>query len=158
MQKIQTIMSMAEDMTHHKLSNSQLSDADDRAVAIALNDNHTLTVPDLRGNKISDACATPLAMALQVSIHQGFEFKKTDILTLLDKMILLLDTLGMQESYYFVADAYFATGFIIKGLPSKGNHLLILLKLFGFMTLDSNLNYQSRLVFIISAHTRIGSG
>jgi hypothetical protein len=46
----------------------------------------------------------------------------------MDKMVLLLDSLGMNEPFYFVADAYYATGKIVRGLLAKGNHLVTRVK------------------------------
>jgi hypothetical protein len=43
-------------------------------------------------------------------------------------MILLIDSLGMTEPFYLVADAYYATGKIIRGLLAKGNHLVTRVK------------------------------
>lgn len=77
---------------------------------------------------LSRALSSVFAVPLVSRIHEGFEFNKTDNLTLLDKMILLLDSLDIQESYYFVADAYYASGCIINGLLSKGNHLITRVK------------------------------
>jgi hypothetical protein len=48
--------------------------------------------------------------------------------TLLDKMILLIDSLGLKERFYFVADAYYATGNIVRGLLAQGNHLVTRVK------------------------------
>jgi hypothetical protein len=47
---------------------------------------------------------------------------------LLDKMILLIDSLGIPEPFYFVADAYYGTGRIIRGLLAQGNHLVTRVK------------------------------
>ena len=43
-------------------------------------------------------------------------------------MILLLDSLGIKEPFYFVADAYYATGNIVRGLLAHGNHLVTRVK------------------------------
>ena len=43
--------------------------------------------------------------------------------TLLDKMISLLALIEINQPYYFVADAYYASGKVIKGL-SEDNHLI----------------------------------
>lgn len=43
-------------------------------------------------------------------------------------MILLIDSLGMNEPFYLVADAYYATGKIVRGLLAKGNHLVTRVK------------------------------
>jgi hypothetical protein len=42
--------------------------------------------------------------------------------TLLDKMLLLLATLNIEGSYYFVGDAYYANGKTVNGLLANGNH------------------------------------
>ncbi len=55
-------------------------------------------------------------------------FSNRDQRTLLDKMILLLDSLGMSQPFYFVADAYYATGKIVRGLLAQGNHLVTRVK------------------------------
>ena len=39
-------------------------------------------------------------------------------------MVLPIDSLGMKEPFYFVADAYYATGKIVRGLLANGNHLV----------------------------------
>ena len=69
---------------------------------------------------LSTVCAVPLACR----IHEGLVFSNRDHRTLLDKMIGLIDSLGMKEPFYFVADAYYATGKIVRGLLAKGNHLV----------------------------------
>ena len=43
-------------------------------------------------------------------------------------MILLIDSLEIQEPFYFVADAYSATGNIVRGLLAHGNHLVTRVK------------------------------
>ena len=48
--------------------------------------------------------------------------------TLLDKMILLLDSLGLNQPFYFVADAYYASGKVVRGLLAQGNHLVTRVK------------------------------
>jgi hypothetical protein len=61
---------------------------------------------------------------LACRIHEGVVFSNRDRRTLLDKMVLLIDSLGVNEPFYFVADAYYATGKIVRGLLAKGNHLV----------------------------------
>ena len=73
---------------------------------------------------LTQALATIFALPLACRIHEGVVFSNRDKRTLLDKMILLLDSLGMNEPFYFVADAYYATGKIVRGLLAKGNHLV----------------------------------
>ena len=43
-------------------------------------------------------------------------------------MILPIDSLGLKEPFYFVADAYYATGNIVRGLLDQGNHLVTRVK------------------------------
>jgi hypothetical protein len=43
-------------------------------------------------------------------------------------MILLIDSLGLKVPFYFVADAYYATGKIVRGLLAQGNHLVTRVK------------------------------
>src|SRR3972149_1954066 len=68
------------------------------------------------------------AIPLACRIHEGVVFSNRDKRTLLDKMILLIDSLGMTEPFYFVGDAYYATGNIVRGLLAKGNHLVTRVK------------------------------
>jgi len=64
------------------------------------------------------------AVPLASRIHEGVVFSNRDKKTLLDKMIILLQSLGLGHNYYFVADAYYATKKIIKGMLNEGNHLI----------------------------------
>ena len=77
---------------------------------------------------LTQALATVFALPLACRIHEGVVFSNRDKRTLLDKMILLLDSLGMKEPFYFVADAYYATGKIVRGLLEQGNHLVTRVK------------------------------
>jgi len=77
---------------------------------------------------LTQALASVFALPLACRIHEGVVFSNRDQRTLLDKMILLLDSLGLEECYYFVADAYYASGKIIRGLLAKGNHLVTRVK------------------------------
>ena len=77
---------------------------------------------------LTQALSTVFAVPLACRIHEGVVFSNRDKRTLLDKMILLLDSLGMHEPFYFVADAYYATGKIVRGLLAKGNHLVTRVK------------------------------
>ena len=72
--------------------------------------------------------ATCGALPLAGRIHEGLVFSNRDQRTLLDKMIHLLDRLGIQEPFYFVADAYYASGGVVRGLLEKGNHLVTRVK------------------------------
>ncbi len=73
---------------------------------------------------LARALSSVLAIPLACRIHEGVVFSNRDKRTLLDKMIMLLDSLEMKESFYFVADAYYASGKIVRGLLAKGNHLV----------------------------------
>ena len=63
------------------------------------------------------------AVPLAVRLHEGVVFSNRCQRTLLDKMIALLGILKIDQPYYFVADAYYASGKVIKGL-SEDNHLI----------------------------------
>jgi len=73
---------------------------------------------------LAQALSSVLAIPLACRIHEGVVFSNRDKRTLLDKMVLLVDSLGMTEPFYFVGDAYYATGNIVRGLLAKGNHLV----------------------------------
>ena len=77
---------------------------------------------------LTQALASVFALPLACRIHEGVVFSNRDQRTLLDKMILLLDSLGLKESCYFVADAYYASGKIVRGLLAKDNHLVTRVK------------------------------
>jgi len=77
---------------------------------------------------LTQALASLFALPLACRIHEGVVFSNRDQRTLLDKMILLLDSLRLNESCYFVADAYYASGKIVRGLLAKGNHLVTRVK------------------------------
>jgi hypothetical protein len=65
---------------------------------------------------------------LACRIHEGTVFSNRDQRTLLDKMILLIDSLGLRQPFYFVADAYYSPGKIVRGLLVQGNHLVTRVK------------------------------
>ena len=73
---------------------------------------------------LTQALSTVFAVPLACRIHEGVVFSNRDHRTLLDKMVLLVDSLGINEPFYFVADAYYATGKIVRGMLTKGNHLI----------------------------------
>jgi len=77
---------------------------------------------------LTQALSSVFALPLVCRIHEGVVFSNRDQRTLLDKMILLLDSLGLKEPFYFVADAYYATGNIVRGLLAQGNHLVTRVK------------------------------
>jgi hypothetical protein len=77
---------------------------------------------------LAQALSSVFAIPLACRIHEGVVFSNRDKRTLLDKMILLIDSLGMTEPFYFVGDAYYATGNIVRGLLATGNHLVTRVK------------------------------
>ncbi|MGB6068102.1 MAG: transposase, partial [Desulfomonilaceae bacterium] len=77
---------------------------------------------------LTQALSSVFALPLACRIHEGTIFSNRDHRTLLDKMILLLDSLGIKEPCYFVADAYYAAGNIVRGLLAHGNHLVTRVK------------------------------
>ena len=77
---------------------------------------------------LTQAVSSIFALPLACRIHEGTVFSNRDHRTLLDKMILLLDSLDIKEPCYFVADAYYAAGNIVRGLLAHGNHLVTRVK------------------------------
>ena len=68
------------------------------------------------------------AVPLVSRIHEGLVFTNRDQRTLLDKMASLIESLGIGEPFFFIADAYYATGKIVRKLLQKGNHLITLVR------------------------------
>lgn len=64
------------------------------------------------------------AVPLCARIHEGLVFSNRDQRTLLDKLLRLLDALGLPEPVLLIADAYYASGKIIRGLFAQGGHLV----------------------------------
>ena len=81
---------------------------------------HSLQAVSLLVHAAQDVFAVPLAMR----IHEGLVWSNRDKRTLLDKMLTLLQTVSIETSFYFVADAYYAAGKVVKGLLKQGHHLL----------------------------------
>jgi hypothetical protein len=77
---------------------------------------------------LTQALSSVFALPLACRIHEGTVFSNRDQRTLLDKMILLIDSLGLKEPFYFVADAYYASGKVVRGLLAHGNHLVTRVK------------------------------
>ena len=70
------------------------------------------------------AAESVLAVPLATRIHEGLVWSNRDKRTLLDKMLALLKIVDIQQPFYFVADAYYASQKIITGLLDQGNHLV----------------------------------
>jgi DDE superfamily endonuclease len=64
------------------------------------------------------------AIPLVARISEGLVFSNRDKRTLLDKLIQLLAELAIEQPYYLVADAYYASKKIALPLLKKGNHLV----------------------------------
>lgn len=71
-----------------------------------------------------NAASTVFAVPLASRIHEGFIWSNRDQRTLLDKMIHLIHATEVQEPFYFVADAFYASGKMSDGLIEQGNHLV----------------------------------
>jgi hypothetical protein len=65
-----------------------------------------------------------LAVPLAMRIHEGLIWSNRDKRTLLDKMLALIGILDVGQLFYFVADAYYASGKIINGLLDQNQHLV----------------------------------
>ena len=81
---------------------------------------HSLQSVCILMNAASSVFAVPLAS----HIHEGFIWSNRDRRTLLDKMINLLRATDVQQAFYFVADAFYASGKMADGLIKRGNHLI----------------------------------
>ena len=74
------------------------------------------------------AAHSVFAVPLAVRIHEGLVWSNRDRRTLLDKMLSLLGIVAIGESFYFVADAFYAAGKVVKGLLVQNNHLITRVK------------------------------
>ena len=73
---------------------------------------------------LAQAANSVFAVPLAARIHEGIVLSNRDRHTLLDKIIALLAIISLARPFYFVADAYYASGKIVDGLLSQGNHLI----------------------------------
>ena len=73
------------------------------------------------------AAKSVFSVPLAVRIHEGLVWSNRKR-TLLDKMLGLLDILAIEVPFYFVADAYYAAGKMVRGLLKQGNHLVTRVK------------------------------
>jgi hypothetical protein len=81
---------------------------------------HSLQAVSLLVHAAQSFFAVPLA----ARIHEGLVWSNRDKRTLLDKMLGLLGMLTIETPFYFVADAYYAAGKVVKGLLEQGHHLV----------------------------------
>ena len=70
------------------------------------------------------ALASFVALPLGVEIHEGLVFSNRDKRTLLDKILVMIDSLDIGAPFYLLADAYYASGKIAKALMKRGCHLV----------------------------------
>ncbi|ASJ73893.1 transposase [Granulosicoccus antarcticus] len=73
---------------------------------------------------LARAADSLLAVPLDIQIHEGVIFSNRDKRTLLDKLVSQVSGLGLAEPSYLVADAYYASGKIIKGMLTQGHDLV----------------------------------
>jgi hypothetical protein len=64
------------------------------------------------------------AVPLAGRIHEGVKFTNRDHRTLPGKCCDLLDSLALGQSFYFVADAYYACATVAQRLRASGSHLI----------------------------------
>ena len=69
-----------------------------------------------------EAAQSVFAVPLAVRIHEGLVWSNRDQRTLLDKMLALILIVAIKEPFYFVADAYYAAGKVVRGLLEQNNH------------------------------------
>ncbi len=81
---------------------------------------HSCQAVSLLVNAANSVFATPL----DIKIHEGTVSSNRCKQTLLDKLLYLIGSLELPENYYLVADAYYASGKVIKGVLKDGNHLI----------------------------------
>ena len=81
---------------------------------------HSCKAVSLLVNAVNSVFATPL----RIKIHDGTVFSNRSKKTMLDKMLHLVGNLQLPENYYRVADAYYASSKVIKGVLKDGNHLI----------------------------------
>jgi hypothetical protein len=70
------------------------------------------------------ALQSVFAVPLASRIHEGVVFSNRDKRTLIDKFLILINTLGIPVSFYFIADAFYANRKFIHAMLSDGNHLI----------------------------------
>lgn len=85
---------------------------------------HSLQAVSILMHAAKSVFAVPLAMR----IHEGLVWSNRDRRTLLNKMLSLLGIVDIGQAFYFVADAYYASGKIINGLLAQNHHLLTRVK------------------------------
>ena len=74
------------------------------------------------------ALRSVFAVPVASRIHEGVVFSNRNKLTLLDKMMRMVDSLGLP-TFYFIADAYYCARKVMASLLAKGNHLVSRVKI-----------------------------
>jgi hypothetical protein len=70
------------------------------------------------------AAGACVAVPLACRIHEGLVFSNRWRRTLLDKLVGLIFELGLQTSFYLIADAYYASRKVALPLLGQGHHLV----------------------------------
>lgn len=73
---------------------------------------------------VTRAAGSFMAIPLACRIHEGIILTKSNKHSLLDKLILLVNSLAISAHYYVVADSYYAAAKVIKPLLKSGQHLI----------------------------------
>ena len=73
---------------------------------------------------VARAASILFAVPLDIKIHEGVIFSNRDKRTLLDKLLGLVNNLKLNEPCYLVADAYYASGKMVKGTLAQGHDLV----------------------------------
>lgn len=89
---------------------------------------------------IESAFAVPLA----ARIHEGVVFSNNNKRTLIDKMLLLIRSLGITDPACLVADAYYACKNMARGLLENGDHLVSRVRGNAVAYLPARSSIQSR--------------
>jgi hypothetical protein len=70
------------------------------------------------------ADTSQFSLPLSARIHEGVIFTNRDRRTLLDRMVELMGSLGIEDPVYLLADAYYACRKITRALLRSGSHLI----------------------------------
>jgi hypothetical protein len=81
---------------------------------------HSCQAVSILARGLSSVVAIPLA----ARIHEGLVFSNRDKRTLLDKMVVLVESLALAVPFYFVGDAYYASKKVALPFLAAGNHLV----------------------------------
>ena len=73
---------------------------------------------------IVHAAACSMAIPQACRIHEGVVFTNRDHRLLLDRLVLLVQSLAVDLPFYMVADTYYAAASIIRPLLKAGQHLI----------------------------------